>query len=109
MSEGLANASPSRSRHLHEIRTDQKRSDPIYGNIRGETQMTEAVAIVETISMEDELGEATVSAVSWAAIVAGGLASATLTLVLLAFGTGMGFSVVSPWSSSGGAGSTSIL
>ena len=71
--------------------------------------MTEAVAIVESISMEDESGEASVSAVSWAAIVAGGLASATLTLVLLAFGTGMGFSVVSPWSSSGVSGSTLIL
>jgi hypothetical protein len=46
------------------------------------------------------------SAVSWAAIVAGGLATAALTLVLLAFGTGMGFSVVSPWSGSGGSGMT---
>ena len=68
--------------------------------------MTEAVAIVESISMEDESGEASVSAVSWAAIVAGGLASATLTLVLLAFGTGMGFSVVSPLSNSEVSGST---
>jgi len=54
--------------------------------------------------------DARVSAVSWAAIVAGGLASAALTLVLLAFGTGMGFSVVSPWSGSGFSGTTfSIL
>ncbi len=41
------------------------------------------------------------SAVSWPAIAAGGVASAALTLVLLAFGTGMGFAVVSPWPSSG--------
>jgi hypothetical protein len=54
--------------------------------------------------------EAQGSAVSWAAIVAGGLACAALTLVLLAFGTGMGFSVVSPWSGSGVSSTTfSIL
>jgi hypothetical protein len=36
-------------------------------------------------------------AVSWAAIAAGAVAAAALTLVLLAFGAGMGFSAVSPW------------
>ena len=41
------------------------------------------------------------SATSWAAIVAGGVAAAALTLVLLAFGSGMGFSAVSPWSNAG--------
>jgi hypothetical protein len=41
------------------------------------------------------------SAVSWAAVAAGGLAAAALTLVLLAFGAGMGFSAISPWSNSG--------
>src|SRR6266446_1691292 len=41
------------------------------------------------------------STVSWAAIAAGGVASAALTLVLLAFGAGMGFSSISPWSDSG--------
>jgi hypothetical protein len=41
------------------------------------------------------------SAVSWAAIAAGGVAAAALTLVLLAFGAGMGFSSISPWSDSG--------
>jgi hypothetical protein len=41
------------------------------------------------------------SALSWAAIVAGGVAAAALTLVLLAFGSAMGFSAVSPWSNSG--------
>jgi hypothetical protein len=40
-------------------------------------------------------------ALSWAAIVAGGITIAALTLVLLAFGSGMGFSAVSPWSNSG--------
>jgi hypothetical protein len=41
------------------------------------------------------------SAVSWAAIAAGAVATAALTLVLLAFGAGMGFSAISPWSNSG--------
>ena len=41
------------------------------------------------------------SATSWAAIIAGGVATAALTLVLLAFGSGMGFSAVSPWSNAG--------
>ena len=41
--------------------------------------------------------EPSVSAVSWAAVVAGAIASCALTLVLLSFGTGVGFAVVSPW------------
>lgn len=41
------------------------------------------------------------SAVSWAAIAAGAVANAALTLLLLAFGAGMGFSAISPWSNSG--------
>jgi hypothetical protein len=39
--------------------------------------------------------------VSWAAVAAGAITAAALTLVLLAFGAGMGFSAVSPWSNSG--------
>lgn len=38
------------------------------------------------------------SAVSWGAILAGGVAAASLTLILLAFGAGVGFSSISPWS-----------
>jgi hypothetical protein len=41
------------------------------------------------------------SAVNWGAVIAGGIAAAALTLVLLAFGAGVGFSVVSPWSDQG--------
>ena len=40
-------------------------------------------------------------AVSWAAVIAGGVTAAALTLLLVAFGAGMGFSAVSPWPSSG--------
>jgi hypothetical protein len=45
--------------------------------------------------------ESTVSAVSWPAVAAGAVAASALTLVLLAFGAGMGFSAVSPWGGSG--------
>ena len=41
------------------------------------------------------------AAVSWPAIIAGATASLALTLVLLAFGTGLGVSSVSPWAGSG--------
>ncbi len=41
------------------------------------------------------------SAVSWKAILAGTVAAAAITLLLVAFGVGVGFSVVSPWSDQG--------
>src|SRR5712672_880603 len=44
--------------------------------------------------------------VSWPAIVAGAVVACALTLVLLAFGTGLGLSVVSPWSGSGVSATT---
>jgi hypothetical protein len=47
--------------------------------------------------------ESTQSAVHWGAIIAGGIAAAALTLILVAFGAGVGFSAVSPWSASGGS------
>lgn len=48
-----------------------------------------------------ETGEPAVAGVSWAAVTAGAVTSCALTLVVLAFGVGLGLSVVSPW---GGAG-----
>src|SRR5476649_161156 len=41
------------------------------------------------------------SAVSWGAILAGSVASVAVTLVMVAFGIGVGFSVVSPWAEHG--------
>jgi hypothetical protein len=55
---------------------------------------------IETTDREDQ------SAVSWAAVAAGGIAATALTLVLLAFGAGMGFSAISPWSNSGVSSTT---
>jgi hypothetical protein len=61
--------------------------------------------------METDLRSATTivdaqPAVSWPAVAAGAVAAAALTLLLVAFGAGMGFSAVSPWSDSGVSAST---
>jgi hypothetical protein len=50
--------------------------------------------------------ETAVSGVSWPAVLAGAIVSCALTLVLLAFGMGLGLSVVSPWSGSGVSATT---
>lgn len=60
----------------------------------------------KTIDLRTSVTELPTSGVSWAAVLAGALAALALTLVLLWFGTGMGFSVVSPWSESGISAST---
>jgi hypothetical protein len=53
----------------------------------------------------DEEGD-DVSLVSWGAVIAGGIAAAAVTLVLLAFGVGIGLSVVSPWANEGVSATT---
>jgi len=50
--------------------------------------------------------EAYSSGVSWAAVIAGALVAAALSLILLALGTGLGLSSVSPWSNVGASAST---
>jgi hypothetical protein len=49
------------------------------------------------------------SAVSWAAIIAGAVADAAITLLLVALGCGIGLSSVSPWSSANPAATTFTL
>ena len=46
------------------------------------------------------------SAVSWKAILAGAAGSIAVSMILVAFGLGVGFSVVSPWSGQGVSGTT---
>jgi hypothetical protein len=46
------------------------------------------------------------SGVAWAAIAAGAVTAAALTLVFVAFGAGLGLSAISPWSDSGVPAST---
>ena len=57
-----------------------------------------------SVSVVDEEGD--VSLISWGAVIAGGLAAAAVTLVLLAFGAGLGFAVVSPWANEGVSATT---
>jgi hypothetical protein len=45
--------------------------------------------------------EASSSGVSWAAVIAGAVCTAALSLILLALGTGIGLSSISPWPNSG--------
>jgi hypothetical protein len=49
--------------------------------------------------------EAHSSGISWGAVVAGAFVAAALSLVLLALGTGIGFSAASPWVGSGASAS----
>jgi hypothetical protein len=63
------------------------------------------------MSLEPDLRTAatvveTQTPVSWAAIAAGAVSAAALTLVLVAFGAGLGLSSISPWSDSGVSAST---
>jgi hypothetical protein len=50
--------------------------------------------------------EAHTSGISWPAVIGGAFVSAALSLILIALGTGLGFSFVSPWASSGASAST---
>jgi hypothetical protein len=50
--------------------------------------------------------ESPVSAVSWAAIIAGAVVAAAISLLLVALGTGLGFASVSPWSNEGASATT---
>lgn len=45
--------------------------------------------------------EASRSSVSWAAIIAGALAAAALSLILFVLGSGLGLTIVSPWATEG--------
>lgn len=64
--------------------------------------------MIDTVIVQpgNDTGEPSVAGVSWPAVAAGAVASCALTLVLLAFGTGLGLAVVSPWAGSGVSGTT---
>ena len=64
--------------------------------------------MIDTVVIQPgaDTGEPSVSGVSWPAVAAGAVVSCALTLVLLAFGIGLGLSVVSPWSGSGVSATT---
>jgi hypothetical protein len=64
--------------------------------------------MAETLRKSADLDavEPSISGVSWATVLAGAAASLAITLVLLSFGAGMGFAVVSPWGNSGVSATT---
>ena len=54
-------------------------------------------------------GPASTSAVSWAAVIGGALTAVAITLLLVALGTGIGLSSVSPWSPANPSATTFTL
>src|ERR1051325_7164685 len=61
-----------------------------------DTSLTEGSTTVEAFS----------SAVSWPAILAGAVVAASVSLILLAVGAGLGFASVSPWAGHGASATT---
>ena len=53
-----------------------------------------------------DTGEPSVAGISWPAVAAGAVVSCALTVVLIAFGLGLGLSVVSPWAGAGVSATT---
>jgi hypothetical protein len=62
--------------------------------------------VMRPVGVVDQVMEPSVAGISWAAVLAGAVASCALTLVLLSLGAGLGFAVVSPWAHSGVSGTT---
>jgi hypothetical protein len=64
--------------------------------------------MIDTVVVQpaSDVGEPSGSGVSWGAVTAGAVVSCALTLVLLAFGLGLGLSSVSPWSGAGVSATT---
>jgi hypothetical protein len=64
--------------------------------------------MIDTVVIQPEVasGEPSIAGVSWPAVTAGAIVSCALTLVLIAFGVGLGLSVVSPWAGSGVSATT---
>ena len=69
------------------------------------TMISAPSAPSHTGGRESGRDEAHSSGVSWAAVIAGAFVAAALSLALLALGTGIGFSAVSPWANAGASAS----
>jgi hypothetical protein len=76
--------------------------ETLFSRDAGENAMVDTVFVQPGI----DTGEPSVAGVSWPAIAAGAVVSCALTIVLIAFGTGLGLSVVSPWSGAGVSATT---
>jgi len=64
--------------------------------------------MIDTVVIQPgiDTGEPSIAGVSWPAVVAGAVVSCALTVVLIAFGLGLGLSVVSPWAGAGVSATT---
>jgi hypothetical protein len=64
--------------------------------------------MIDTVVIQPEVdaGEPSIAGVSWPAVTAGAIVSCALTFVVLAFGVGLGLSVVSPWAGAGVSATT---
>ncbi|HEV7823101.1 MAG TPA: hypothetical protein VGO84_18090 [Burkholderiales bacterium] len=71
-----------------------------------ESSMSSSMSRPTSVAVGGGALEAKSSAVSWAAILAGAFVAAALALILLLLGTGLGFSVASPWSNEGASAKT---
>jgi hypothetical protein len=85
---------------------DDRHSDPDHHSPGVGLAMTSSAQSAPGRTVGDGV-ESAVSAVSWPAIVAGGLTAVAATLILLMVGAGLGFSSVSPWAGQG-ASATSL-
>jgi hypothetical protein len=80
--------------------------------LRREIHMAHPAIAPLTHSQQSGFAESTVrneassSGVSWAAVIGGAFVAAAISLILLALGTGIGLSSVSPWSNAGASAST---
>ena len=79
---------------------------PASGNRMEQTASPTSAVHYEGSARTSVNNEANLSGVSWAAVIGGGLVTAALSLILLALGTGLGLSSVSPWSNVGASTST---
>jgi hypothetical protein len=62
-----------------------------------------------TMAVVEEANTGSASAVSWAAIIGGAVTAVAITLLLVALGSGIGLSSVSPWSSANPSATTFTL
>jgi hypothetical protein len=66
--------------------------------------MTEPTSYIPSSTMSGQQ-EANSSGVSWSAVIAGAFVTASLVLILLALGAGLGLSTISPWANVGASAS----
>ncbi|WP_333913282.1 MULTISPECIES: hypothetical protein [unclassified Bradyrhizobium] len=79
---------------------------PIIAPLKGHAEETLMIDTVVVAPTPGGTSTSTLAGLSWPSIVAGAVVACALTLVLLVFGTGLGLTMVSPWSGSGVSATT---